>query len=99
MSNPEYVANLRKSAGQLACLVLGMEDFATQILALAMSGKSIDSDALEKIRASCIVNLKNIEMVGEGVNDEAEIMGKAISDLEQTIDRTIADVRQANDRS
>jgi hypothetical protein len=99
MSNPEYVANMRKSTSQLSCLILGMNDFAVQILTLSMSGKSIDSNALDKIRASCVVNLKNTDFVGTGISGEAEIMGKAISDLEQMIDRAIAYARKANNRS
>jgi hypothetical protein len=95
MGDP-VVANMRKSISRLSCLVLGMQDFAALILARSMSGP-VDSDALEKIRASCIINLKNLETVGLGVDDDAEIIGQAVRDIEQLIDATIADARKIND--
>jgi hypothetical protein len=70
-----------------------MQELATRILACSASGNPIDSDALEKIRASCI-SLKNLETVGLSVDDDAEIIGQAVRDLEQLIDATIADSRK-----
>jgi hypothetical protein len=92
MGDP-VIANMRKSISRLSCLVLGMRDFAALILARS----TIDSDALEKIRASCIINPKNLETVGLGVDDDAEIIGQTVRDLEQLIDAAIADARKIND--
>jgi hypothetical protein len=74
-----------------------MQELATRILACSASGNPIDSDALEKIRASCVISLKNLETVGLSVDDDAEIIGQAVRDLEQLIDATIADSRKIND--
>ena len=86
MTDEDKTAWMRNAA-VLSAAVFGLKAFAIKIL----TEISPNDEIVTKIRNECVLELKNTDVFGLSINQEAEFLGQAIKVLEQLLDMTIAD--------
>jgi hypothetical protein len=97
MSAQEYVNELETNAIVLAVLVIGLKDFAGQILRHLPKCDAYDDEAFSELRKVCIKNLKTVRALGAPLEQEAKAQSDALRLFQQIMDDVIARSRARPD--
>jgi hypothetical protein len=84
----QRIAELQFNVGLLFGVVSGLTDFGAQIIAHGRKSR-ISRRALQRIKESCITNLKGMEAIGLPMEVEAHMIGKMIEQFENWADQAI----------
>jgi hypothetical protein len=93
----ENEAGWRRNTVQVTALMMAMQDFASRVLRRALRGHPVNGDALAEIRAGTTRYLKNLELTGLAVEDQANIIRQAIEQLDPLINTAIRQATELED--
>jgi hypothetical protein len=94
MGNEEEIAGWRHNATLLSPITLGLNNFLIQILSLYCAREGFDIAALMEAKEECLRQLKNFEVAGMSIDDEAKMFRQALSAVERLIDGAITEARK-----
>lgn len=87
----DELAGWKDNATQMGVVAMWMKTFASEIIGHVLNGRILDDAALRQLKTQCLRDLKNIDVTGISIQQEAEFLRKAIEHVEQMIDMAIAD--------
>ena len=87
----DELANWKRNAAEMSIIAMWLKTFAGEIIGHVLNGNTLDYEAVQQIKAQCVRDLKNLDVIGLGIKQEADILGKAIEHFEQMADMAIAD--------
>jgi hypothetical protein len=91
----QIIENSRRSVAVLIGVAFGLRSFATGLIRHAQSGGTLDDSALAELRRRCLVKTKNTDVIGMGIEHEADLLRKVVEELEKLIDHAITQARQS----
>jgi hypothetical protein len=74
---------------RLGSVLIGMRGFAEILVAHGRAGGSFDDDTLAEIAATCVRDMKNTEIRGLPLKEEAQVVGDVAKDLDDLIQTAI----------
>jgi hypothetical protein len=87
-SDDDKFAKLMFGTAVLSALVLGLNDFAIQIIARGRKAR-VNRNTLDEIRQICITNMKNFDLSGMPIEQDAEVFRQAIDQFEKFMEQAI----------
>lgn len=90
----KIIANARSSAMVMGMTAMGLQDFVASIIKQAREGVALTDEVLAEMIEKCIVNLKNSEMTGTSIQQEAETFRGAIDVFTQFAKSAVTAARQ-----
>lgn len=82
----ENIAIIGIPALVIGIAATGMQQFAIYLIRHIRAGGALDDDAFAKIAAKSVRDLKNSEMEGASIEEEAQTIGQGIKVLEKLIE-------------
>jgi hypothetical protein len=87
----DELARLRLQTAQMGIVAMWLKTFASEIIGHVLNGNTLDYLAVYNIKKKCTTDLKNIDVIGVEITQEAETLGKAIELFEKMTEIAIKD--------
>jgi hypothetical protein len=87
----DELAGWKSNAAQMGIAAMWLKTFASEIIGHVLNGHVLDDAAVQNIKAKCVRELKNLDVVGVDIAQEADLVGKSLQLFEQMADMAIAD--------
>ncbi len=87
----DEVAGWKSNAAQMSVVAMWLKTFASKIIGHVLNGGILDDVAVRKIKADCIRELKNIDVIGLEITQESDLLRKAVQHFEEMADMAITD--------
>jgi hypothetical protein len=84
----------KRSAAQMGIILTGMSHLASQTISYGLLGLPFNDEALAEIKAKSVRHLKNMDVVGLQIEDEAELLREAIENFDKLADSAITQGRK-----
>jgi hypothetical protein len=90
----DELSGWKRSAAQTGIITVGMQIFSTALIGHGLNGLPLDDVMLAKIKRDSIIAIKNMDVVGLKIENEANLLGEVLENLEKVMDATIANGRK-----
>jgi hypothetical protein len=87
----EELSGWKGSSAQLSIVAMWLKTFASEIIGHVLNGHALDYLAVQNIKANCVRDIKNTDVIGIEITQEADLLGKALQIFEKMADMAIAD--------
>ncbi len=85
------LANWQRNAAALGMVAIWMKTFAAEIIGHVLNGGVLDRETVDAIKADCIHEIKNLDVIGFEITEEADMLRKAIQQFGQLADIAISE--------
>lgn len=90
----DELSGWKRTAAQMSIINLGLQIFTRDIVKHGYSGLPFSSEFVDAIKQRSIITLKNADVSGIKIEDEANLLREGIEILEKLIDGTLAEARK-----
>ena len=87
----DELAGWKSNATQMGVVAMWLKTFASEIIGYVLNGHILDEAAIQNIKANCMRDLKNLDVVGIDIAQEADLLGKTLQLFDKMADMAIAD--------
>ena len=84
----------KRSAAQTSIIMMGMSHLASQAISFGLLGLPLNDDALADIKVKSIRYLKNMDVTGLQIEDEADLLREVIEMFDKLADSAITQGRK-----
>jgi len=81
----------KRNAAEMGIIAMWLKTFASEIIGHVLNGQTLDWLAIQNIKAKCVRDLKNLDVTGIEIADEADLIGKTVQHFEQMVEMAIVD--------
>lgn len=90
----DELSGWKRTAAQMSIINLGLQIFTRDIVKYGLTGLPFSVEAVEAIKQRSIITLKNSDVSGIKIEDEANLLREGIENFEKLIDHALAEVRK-----
>jgi hypothetical protein len=89
LSDQQAIAGWKKTAIQTALMLLGMQDFAEEIVRHVSRGGTLKDSEFARLMKIATRNVKNMDVSGLPIEQQPKVIGDAIKNLEGMMNRLV----------
>jgi hypothetical protein len=90
----DELSGWKRSAAQMGVINLGMQIFLRKLIKYGFTGFPFNAEIIEAIKQQSIVDLKNTDVSGLKIEDEADLLREGFENFEKMLDVTITEGRK-----